>query len=97
LESVLVMADRLVSRDEATASPRAIQLPTVTSESPKESFRAPALDGCKLLSWMAAVGALRILSEHRRTWLDDDFIVDLLSQGSGRIFIPFFGRITAYH
>jgi hypothetical protein len=73
LESVLVMSDRIASRDELTAPLVPVRLPRADGSFPQpDSFRADALDGRTLLGWMAAVGALCVLSEERPTTLTWD-------------------------
>ncbi|HWB11809.1 MAG TPA: CRISPR-associated endonuclease Cas3'' [Pirellulales bacterium] len=72
-ESVLVMADRIASRDELTARLVPIDLPRAHGSSPVlSSFQATALNGRTLLGWMAAVGALCVLCEEQPTYLHWD-------------------------
>lgn len=69
-QSILVMADRIASRDELTAPVEPCPFPTsVTANHSSDSFVAPALDGTTLLGWLAAVGALRMLTTDRKTRL----------------------------
>jgi hypothetical protein len=66
------MADRLASRDILTAPIEPLSIRVVETPHTEMSFTAPALDGTALLGWLAAVGALRVLSHERATTLHWD-------------------------
>lgn len=69
-QSVLVMADRIASRDCLSTPLKPVSLAQINHSQSFPSFVASALDGSQLLGWMAAVGSLRVLSAERSTTLN---------------------------